>query len=237
MFKKPVMYLRDSVMFPETNEISLIIGRENTIKSIELAQREYNQEICIITQVQGEKEEPEDTDIFPVGTICKIVKSLKFSDGTRKILVRGLKPFNVKKIVYESDVRLVEGEVFDNFPCHDSITPGLTNRLKEKLKAYNPDLAKEENKQRLTKFLNGAKDLEELVGKVSQLLASPYSSVQKRDELEKIKRDLDYWKSMEGESHRDIRSRIGKRVRLLTALPANDKLNIIEDILREESSL
>lgn len=236
MFKKPVMYLRDSIIFPRTEESSLLIGREDSIKAIDEAMTNHKNQICIITQMQGENEKPSDDEVFPVGTVCEIEKCLNFSDGTRKILIKGIKTFNLSKITYENETRFVEGEEFDWSATNEKLDEKAKVEVLNLLKKYNPDWSEGEGLERLNNLYNKVDDLDDFVLKTSKLLASPYMGVQKKEELEKIKRDLDYWKEMNEEHFTDMNSRIGKRMTLLTALPSLDKLKIIKDILHQESN-
>lgn len=229
MFKKPAMYLRDSIIFPGTEESSLLIGREDSIRAIDLAMTEFDNQICIVTQVQGQNEKPSDDEVFPVGTVCKILKCLNFSDGTRKILIKGIKAFNISKIAYENETRMIEGREFGWSISNDLIEESERIKLVRLLKQYNPSWNGEEGGY-------GVSRLDDFVLKTSHLLANPYIGIQMKDELEKIKRDLDYWKSMKEEQFIEVNSRIGKRMKLLTALPSSDKLQIIKNILIEETS-
>jgi len=228
MFKKPAMYLRDSIIFPGIEEASLLIGREDSIRAIDLAMTEFGNQICIVTQIQGQNEKPGDDEVFPVGTVCEIIKCLNFSDGTKKILIKGISSFNVSKITYKDEIRIIEGKEFEWSISTEVIGKEEKNEFLNLLKKYNPSWSGEEG-------FNGVTRLDDFVIRASQLLANPYSGIQLKDELEKIMRDLDYWKSMKEEQFIEVNSRIGKRMKLLTALPSSDKLKIIKDILTSES--
>ena len=228
MFKKPAMYLRDLVIFPGIEESSLLIGREDSIRAINLAMSEFDNQICIVTQVQGQNEKPGDDEVFPIGTVCKILKCLNFSDGTKKILIKGIKAFNISKIAYENETRVIEGQEFEWSISNDLIEELERVEFLDLLKKYNPTWNREEG-------YVGVSRLDDFVLKTSHLLANPYCGIQLNDELERIKRDLDYWKSMKEEQFVEVNSRIGKRMKLLTALPSSDKLQIIKNILVEES--
>lgn len=228
MFKKPAMYLRDSIIFPGVEEASLLIGREDSIRAIDLAMTEFDNQICIVTQIHGQNEKPGDDEVFPVGTICQILKCLKFSDGTRKILIKGLCSFNVSKITYKNETRMIEGEEFSWPSSPQMMSEEEKNEFLLLIKKYNPSWGGEER-------FEGVTSLDDFVCRTSHLLANPYCGIQMKDELEKIKRDLDYWKSMKEDHFIEVNSRIGKRMKLLTALPSSDKLKTIKDILINES--
>lgn len=228
MFKKPAMYLRDSIIFPGTEESSLLIGREDSIRAINLAMTKFDNQICIVTQTQGQNEKPGDDEIFPVGTICEIVKCLSFSDGTKKILIKGMKAFNISKISYEDETRMIEGQEFAWSTSNELMKESEKVEVINLLKKYNSSSGGKEG-------YDGIFHLDDFVLMASQLLAHPYSGIQMKDELEKIKRDLNYWTSMKEDQFAELNSRIGKRMKLLTTLPSSDKLQIIKNILIEET--
>lgn len=229
MFKKPVMYLRDTIIFPNSKE-SLLVGREESIKAIDLSLSDFDSEICIITQTQGENVAPSDTEIYPVGTICKIVKIMNFSDGTKKILVQGREAFNVSKIIHENETRLIEGDELERFKSADCINTKDREEIISLLKKYNITW-ENERKEAFENHFNNVNGLDEFVLKTSHLIANPYEGVQKKKEFYKIKRDLDYFKKMGKEHYEDMNGRIEKRIRLLTAIPSAEKLNLIKGIL------
>ena len=230
MFRKPVMFLRDSIIFPNSKENTLLIGREDSIKAIDISLKDYKNEISIITQMYGEHEKPNESELMPVGTICKIIKTLNFSDGTRQILIEGISAFNVKRIVREDDMNLVEGDEFVNLKCSDSISNTDREEIIRLLQKYNPTW-----RAKIDNEVNTVKKLDDFIQIVSTLIANPYSGIQKKEELELIKRDLDYWKQLDTEHFEDMNARILKRGRLLTALPALDKLKLIKEILESET--
>lgn len=176
-----------------------------------------------------------DSIIFPVGTICKIVKCMNFSDGTRKILIQGQEAFNVSNIIYENETRLIEGNKFKWSESTDCIDSDDREEVLNLLKEYNSTWVNE-GKESFDTYFSDVSGLDDFVLKTSHLIANPYTGVQKKEELDKIKRDLDYWKKMGEEHFQDMNSRIGKRITLLTAMPSVDKLKVIKDILMQETS-
>jgi hypothetical protein len=127
-------------------------------------------------------------------------------------------------------VNLVEGEEFANLKCSDLISDTDKEEMISLLQKYNPSWSSE-----IDSDFRTVKKLDEFVLTISRLIASPYSSIQKKEELELIERDLDYWKQLSTEHFADMNARILKRARLLTALPSADKLVLIRAILESES--
>ncbi len=85
----PMMSLREVVMFPRSI-VPLFVGREASIKAIENALANYDKKIFLVTQQVPEKERPESTDLFPLGTVSRILQLLRLPDGTIKVLFEGL---------------------------------------------------------------------------------------------------------------------------------------------------
>ena len=85
----PVMPLREVVMLPRTI-MPLFVGREASIKAIELAQSGYNKQMFLVAQREPDVEKPGADDLSPVGVVCKVLQMLRLPDGTIKVLFEGL---------------------------------------------------------------------------------------------------------------------------------------------------
>lgn len=85
----PLMPLREVVLFPKTIT-PLLVGRESSIKAMDLASTKHNKKIFLITQKNSEVEHITKDDLFDIGTIAKILQILKMPDGTIKVLFEGL---------------------------------------------------------------------------------------------------------------------------------------------------
>ncbi len=108
--KRPFICVRDTVVFPKATQ-GLFIGREITIKSINLSESEFNGEIVLLTQKRFEQANPKSIkDIFRVGTLCKMVGVVRLQDGTVRARFEGIDRFKVSKIDFSSERPLVTGE-------------------------------------------------------------------------------------------------------------------------------
>ncbi|UXM94067.1 endopeptidase La [Bartonella sp. HY329] len=83
-----VLPLRDIVVFPHMI-VPLFVGREKSIKAIEVAMREDKQ-ILLATQKNAADDDPKTEDIYEIGTLANILQLLKLPDGTVKVLVEGV---------------------------------------------------------------------------------------------------------------------------------------------------
>jgi ATP-dependent proteinase. Serine peptidase. MEROPS family S16 len=83
----PVLPLRDVVVYPHM-VIPLFVGREKSIRCLEVAM-EQDKKILLVAQKDAATDNPEKSDLYPVGTIANILQLLKLPDGTVKVLVEG----------------------------------------------------------------------------------------------------------------------------------------------------
>lgn len=90
----PLLPLRDVVVYPHM-VIPLFVGRERSIQALEAATK-GNKRILLATQKEAKLDEPNQEDIYEVGTISNILQLLKLPDGTVKVLVEGIQRGRVK---------------------------------------------------------------------------------------------------------------------------------------------
>ena len=84
----PLMAVRDVVLFPAM-VIPLFVGREASLAAVHQA-LESDRLIVLATQKNPDLEEPGPEDIFPVGVVAVIMRTLKLPDGRLKVLVQAL---------------------------------------------------------------------------------------------------------------------------------------------------
>jgi len=91
----PVLPLRDVVVYPYM-VIPLFVGRDKSIKALEIASDE-NQQILLVAQKDSNDDSPSSDTLFETGTLANILQLLKLPDGTVKVLVEGI---NRAKVVF-----------------------------------------------------------------------------------------------------------------------------------------
>ena len=84
----PLLPLRDIVVFPHM-VVPLFVGRAKSIQALEDAM-EGSRDLMLAAQRQAGQEEPSSEDIYPMGTLGKIIQLLRLPDGTVKVLVEGI---------------------------------------------------------------------------------------------------------------------------------------------------
>jgi ATP-dependent Lon protease len=104
----PLLPLRDVVIFPHM-VAPLFVGREKSIRALEEAMRK-NKEILLVAQKDAKTNDPNEEDIYRVGTIGTIVQMLRLPDGTVKVLVEGKRRARILRYVPNPSFFLVEAE-------------------------------------------------------------------------------------------------------------------------------
>jgi len=84
----PMLPLRGVLVFPYT-VIHLDVGRKKSINAIEEAML-GNKEIFLATQKEAQNDDPDEEDIYEVGTVAEIKQILKMPGGTMRVLVEGI---------------------------------------------------------------------------------------------------------------------------------------------------
>lgn len=92
----PVLPLRDIVIYPFMI-VPLFVSRDRSIKAVETALSE-NRMILLASQKDVNKEEPEQDDLYSVGTVAIIMRMLKLPDGRIRILIQGLSRCKVDSV-------------------------------------------------------------------------------------------------------------------------------------------
>ncbi len=84
----PLIPLRDVVVFPQM-VTPLFVSRAKSISALEQALLRDDRLVVLVAQKDPECEEPQEEDIYHVGTLAEVMQMLKLPDGTVKVLVEG----------------------------------------------------------------------------------------------------------------------------------------------------
>ncbi|MCK4753927.1 MAG: endopeptidase La, partial [Calditrichia bacterium] len=91
----PIMPLRNTVVFPH-QVIPLAVGREKSLNLLKLVDEE-SKIIGLVSQKDGNLEEPKGDDLYEWGTAAMILKKFKMPDGSEQLIVQGMYRFKVLK--------------------------------------------------------------------------------------------------------------------------------------------
>lgn len=83
-----VLPARDTVIFPGVLA-PIFVGREATLKAIELAATTEKKLIFVAAQKNPDEDNPGAADLYEVGTVCAMLQMIRMPDGTLKLLLEG----------------------------------------------------------------------------------------------------------------------------------------------------
>lgn len=97
----PLLPLRDIVIYPFMI-VPLFVSREKSIRAVDEALGEHRM-ILLTCQKDLDKEEPQQDDLYKVGTVAVIMRMLKLPDGRIRILVQGVSRARVEAVNTEGE--------------------------------------------------------------------------------------------------------------------------------------
>jgi ATP-dependent Lon protease len=93
----PILPLRDTVLFPNSF-MPLAVARESSVRLIDEAIGN-GKLIAVFTQRDPSVEEPQQDDLFTVGTATHIHKMFKLPDGSLRLIVQGLARVSMQEML------------------------------------------------------------------------------------------------------------------------------------------
>ncbi len=93
----PILPLRNTVLFPGV-VLPITVGRDKSIRLI----RDYyngNRRIGVVTQLDSSEEEPNFEDLYKVGTMAQILRTLQMPDGNTTVILQGKRNFRMNYLV------------------------------------------------------------------------------------------------------------------------------------------
>jgi ATP-dependent Lon protease len=131
----PLLPLRDVVVFPHMI-VPLFVGREKSIFALEHAMK-YEKGIFMVAQKSAQKDDPNEEDIYIVGTIGIIIQLLRLPDGTVKVLVEGKKRGIIKRYLTKDEFFFVDVEEIKEIETDDQVkTEALKRNIKDSFENY-----------------------------------------------------------------------------------------------------
>ncbi|QWX84702.1 endopeptidase La [Cellulophaga sp. HaHaR_3_176] len=95
----PILPLRNTVLFPGV-VIPITAGRDSSIALIKEANN-GSKVIGVVSQKDGDTEEPGIDDINTLGTVARILRVLQMPDGNTTVIIQGKKRFEVAEVLTE----------------------------------------------------------------------------------------------------------------------------------------
>lgn len=95
----PIIPLKELVIFPFL-VVPLLVGRKRSIEALEEAMKSDHIVLLVAQKKQiAEDKEPEQSDLYEVGTAATILQVLRLPDGTARALVEGVARIKIKEFI------------------------------------------------------------------------------------------------------------------------------------------
>jgi len=130
----PLIPLRGITIFPHM-VLHFDVGREKSLLAVEEAMLN-GQEIFLAPQREAKIEEPEEEDIFDIGTICNIKQILKLPGDTVRVLVEGEYRAKLIKYIEKEPFFKTEVEILLDNECVDDKCEALMRLVKDAFEEY-----------------------------------------------------------------------------------------------------
>jgi ATP-dependent Lon protease len=131
----PLLPLRDIVVFPHM-VVPLFVGRDRSIKALESAMK-TDKMIFLASQKNAQQTNPQEEDIFQVGTVGQIIQMLKLPDNTIKVFVEGRNRGRISRFMEVDRYFKVEVDVLtDEFQEREVEVQALVRGLKTVFENY-----------------------------------------------------------------------------------------------------
>lgn len=184
----PLLPLRGLLVYPSM-VLHIDVGRNRSVAALEHAMLE-DQLILLVTQKEMHDEQPEEQDLYPVGTMAYVKQMLKLPNGTLRILVEG-----VARATWTNYQAFDKYTVVDIDVKEDKVEKDVeTQALMRTLLTYFERYAKSSNKI-TTETINTVADIEE-PSRLADIIAShlPIKIADKQEVLEmlNVKKRLDH---------------------------------------------
>ena len=108
----PMMAVRDVVIF-NYMIIPLFVGRPGSIEAVNEAMAN-DKLLMLVTQKDATQDDPAVEDLYDVGMVCMVMRTLKLPDGRLKVLVQAMSKAQIKEYTRIEPSYLVEVEILED---------------------------------------------------------------------------------------------------------------------------
>jgi len=130
----PLLPLRDLIIFPHMM-MPLFVGREKSINALEDAMAKQT-DIVLAAQKDAKTNNPDEKDIYAVGTIGTIIQLLRLPDGTVKVLVEGKRRVRIKNFIANEGHFIVNCEAINEEVSNPTEASALVRSVKGTFETY-----------------------------------------------------------------------------------------------------
>ncbi len=143
----PLLPVRNTVLFPGV-VLPVTVNRKKSIKLVRRAYRTQAKLVGVVAQTNPSADDPGLADLFPVGTLARILKLLVLPDGNITIIIQGQSRFRIQELTQATPWLAAHVQYLpERFPERPTKeVRGLLNSVKEtaqKILKLNPEIPQE----------------------------------------------------------------------------------------------
>ena len=125
----PILAIRNTVIFPVL-AFPINVGREKSLLAVDEA-LENDKLLAILAQKEAKNEDPDTGDLYQVGTVVKILKSVKMPGNKLSVIIQGLARIKVKNWNHTEPFLKAQVEVFEEAAEHPEELNSKMGSLRE----------------------------------------------------------------------------------------------------------
>ena len=130
----PVVPLKEMVVYPHGVH-PLFVGTERSIAALQSAMSSDKQ-VLLVAKRNADIEEPNQEDLYSVGTLSTILQLLNLPDGTVKVLVEGEERARIDAFHREDDFGIADITILQNIELEDSAKDLINRTVMEEFQDY-----------------------------------------------------------------------------------------------------
>ncbi|WFM69776.1 endopeptidase La [Halomonas sp. CKK8] len=185
----PLLPLRDVVVYPQM-VIPLFVGREKSIQALEAAMV-ADKRVLLVAQREASKDDPDNEDMFAIGTVAEIMQLLKLPDGTVKVLIEGESRADIREIVaVDGGYSRAEVSLRESEPLSEREQEALVRVLLNQFEQYVKMSKKVPNE--VLNSLSGIEDPSRLVDTICAHLSLKIDDKQQLLEMDRVRDRIEH---------------------------------------------
>ena len=108
----PILPVRNNVLFPGA-VLPILLTREKAVMLVKEANK-GKKPIGVVAQQTDAKDDPKPDDLYSVGTMAHIIKTLKMPDGSMMAIIQGIRRIRIQEFVADDPYMRAHVESYDD---------------------------------------------------------------------------------------------------------------------------
>ncbi len=132
----PLIATRDMILFPGMT-MPIVLGRQMSIRVAKEAEKNKRY-VGVVAQINSAVDEPTESDLYHVGCIAEVMKSLEMPDGTLNVFLQGRRMFRIDQLLQTQPILTASIHTVIETPLikGDQQLRALMSNIKEDLNSF-----------------------------------------------------------------------------------------------------